>query len=64
MASEFITNGRSFPCANGGIRNCGEDVQEHADFLVDARNSFGYSSFDKSRSASGIGIVAVTVVAP
>ena len=64
MANEFITNGRSFPCAKGGIRNCGEDLQQHAGFLVDARNSFGYSSFDKSSSASGIGIVAVTVVPP
>jgi len=32
--------------------------------LVEARYSFGYSSFDKSNSASGIGRVAVTVVPP
>jgi hypothetical protein len=64
MASEFITNGRSFLCANGGIRNCWEDVQQHAGFMADARNSFGYSSFDKSSSAPGIGMVAVTVVPP
>jgi hypothetical protein len=32
--------------------------------LLGARNSIGYSPFDKSNSASGMGTVAMTVVPP
>jgi hypothetical protein len=64
MASKFIVNGRSFPGANREFVIAEKTFSSMPAILADARNSYGYSSFDKSSSASGIGILAVTVVPP
>jgi hypothetical protein len=48
----------------GGTRIWHGGVRSNASLLLDARYSFGYSSWDKSSPASGMGTVAVTVVPP
>jgi hypothetical protein len=61
---DFAISRRFLPGAKVEFVFAQEGVSSIRAFLLDARNSFGYSSFDKSNSASGIGMVAVTVVPP